>query len=70
MCRVAVLAGSVDAVIVPGMACWRIIWRLDGFGACPSGNFSSPWLAAFAGSFVLLAVGAKKATNPLTQGLI
>ncbi len=64
------LAGSVDAVIVPGMGVLEATLGESVPGACPSGSFSCGRLpAARNRRFVLLDVGAEWASNPVTRWL-
>ena len=63
------LAGSVDAVIVPGMGVLEETLGASP-GACRSGSFlCGSVLAARNRRFVLLDVGAEWASNPLTRRL-
>jgi polysaccharide pyruvyl transferase WcaK-like protein len=64
------LAGSVDAVIVPGMGVLEKNLRVGRLWGLPSWQFLIAVACRVRGRrFVLLDVGAERATNPLTRGL-
>ena len=68
--RSFVLAGSVDAVIVPGMGVLEDHLGVGRPWGMPFWQFLIAVACRVRGrQFVLLAVGAEKATNPLTRGL-